>query len=146
MIFSCLDGTRPKLITLATLGVPAMVSSSSHRVGPILLVLCVLPLVTRPARGGTISGTVKDAGTMALIAGMDLDLFDSAKNPITTVNPVTNASGAYSITSLPAGQYYLRCDPAVTDPYVDQYYPGVFLESQAGIITVPASGTVTINF
>jgi hypothetical protein len=123
-----------------------MVSLLLTRLWQILALLCLLLLNAGTARGGTISGTVKDAGTLALIANMDLDLFDSAKNPITTVNPVTNGSGAYSITSLAAGQYYLRCDPAVTDPYVDQYYPGVFLESQAGVITVPASGTVTIDF
>lgn len=98
------------------------------------------------SEAGTISGTVRDAVTLAPIATMDLDLFDGAKNPINTVNPVTNGSGVYSISSLAAGQYYLRCDPAVTDPYVDQYYPGVFLESAAGVINVPASGTVTIDF
>jgi hypothetical protein len=99
-----------------------------------------------PVCAGTISGTVRDAVSLAPIANMDLDLFDSAFDPVTTVNPITNGSGAYTISSLAAGQYYLRCDPAVTDPYVDQYYPGVFLESAAGAISVPASGTVTINF
>jgi flagellar hook capping protein FlgD len=102
--------------------------------------------VSGPVSAGTITGTVRDAITSGTIANMDLDLFDSAKNPIAAVNPVTNSSGVYSITSLAAGQYYLRVDPTVTDPYVDQYYPGVFLESQAAVINVAASGTVTINF
>lgn len=97
------------------------------------------------AFAGGIVGVVRDAVTHAPLPGIDLDIFDATLAP-TVLNATTGADGSYSITLPLAGGYYVRCDPSAAQGYVDQYAPGVFLKSSAGLVNVPALGSVVVNF
>ncbi len=117
------------------------------RLGATVLVgVFVLVGMTGMASAGGLTGLVTDAVTGAPLAGIDIDLFDANFNAITTVNPVTGSDGIYQISPLPAGDYYLRVDPTAAQGYVDSYYPGVFLKSQATVVSVPSLGTTIASF
>jgi hypothetical protein len=120
-----------------------MVSGWRHRL-PMIGIL--LACAVAPAMGGGIAGTIRDANTSVPLSGIDLDLFDSTFTPVTGVNGNTDASGAYNLTPLPAGDYYLRADPTTAQGYVDQYHPGVFLKSQATLVHVNATGSTIVDF
>lgn len=98
------------------------------------------------AHAGGIAGTVRDAVTQAPLATIDMDLFDSNWNPITLSNDNTDDTGNYLLTPIPAGNYFVRADPTAAQGYVDAYYPGVFLKSQAQTVAVPEFGTIYVNF
>jgi hypothetical protein len=70
--------------------------------------------------GGKISGNVKDAGTMANLSGVTVQIYDSAGVFVTTVS--TNASGIYTTAvGLQAGTYYARTTNN-TGGYINQIY------------------------
>ena len=98
-----------------------------------------------PAQAGQIAGTIRDASTLAPLPDIDLDLLD-LNHATVPVEAVTQSDGTYLLTPVPSGQYYLRADPSVTQGYVDQYYPGVFLEGDASVVSVSSVGTTTVNF
>ena len=60
-------------------------------------------LVIAPPTAGTISGTVMDAGAGSPIAGVTVEIYDAFGGSQGSV--VTNASGIYEKTGLPAGTY-----------------------------------------
>jgi hypothetical protein len=99
-----------------------------------------------PAAAGGIAGWIKDAVTLQPIAGIDLDIYDSNFVDVPGINATSLADGTYLLSPLPAGQYYLRADPNVSQGYVDKYYPGVFYKSQATTVTVSTYGTVIVSF
>ncbi len=85
------------------------------------------PSCTMVGNGGTISGTVVDAGSSNPLNGVTVTL----GSRITT----TNSSGVYQFPNLPAGVY----------PGMTASYPG-FSSSSAGPITVTDNLTTTQNF
>ena len=85
------------------------------------------PSCTIVGNGGTISGTVVDAGSSTPLNGVTVTL----GSRITT----TNSSGVYQFPNLPAGVY----------PGMTASYPG-FSSSSAGPITVADNLTTTQNF
>ncbi len=112
----------------------------------MICTLCLLGSGGTAVLAGGLAGSVTDAATGVSLAGIDLDLFDSNFSAVTTVNPITGSDGIYQISPLPAGDYYLRVDPTAAQGYVDSYYPGVFLKSQATLITVAEFGTTIASF
>jgi hypothetical protein len=98
-----------------------------------------------PSFAGDIAGVITEQGTGFLLNGIDLDLFDEAGVSVPTTAK-SDVTGQYSIPGLPAGNYILRADPSTAQGYVDQYYPGVFLRVDAGLLAVPSLGTVTVDF
>jgi hypothetical protein len=72
--------------------------------------------------GGSIAGTVTEAGTSLPLAGVSVRVFTSAGTFVKFVN--TNASGQYTHAGLPAGTYYLRTQVLNTQPYIDELYNG----------------------
>lgn len=94
----------------------------------------------------TISGQITNTGMNAL-AGIDLDVFDTAGNSVAVSGDLTDSGGLYTITLPGPGNYILRADASLSDGYADQYYNQVFLRSQAQILSVSAGQALTgINF
>src|SRR5262249_54818684 len=108
-------------------------------------VVAALALWSGAATAGGIGGTIRDAVTLAPIAGIDLDVFDAAFAPA-GLTATTAADGTDLLSPLPAGDYFVRADPTVVQQYVDQWHPGVFLKSQATSVAVADLGTVTVDF
>jgi len=111
------------------------------------ILLCAVFLTGYAGSGesGTIEGTITDQSSGLAVALVDIDVLDAALQSFPTT-AFSDASGFYQVTNVPAGDYIIRADPNVTQGYVDQYNGGVFLRSQASFFTVPAIGTVTVDF
>jgi protocatechuate 3,4-dioxygenase beta subunit len=67
---------------------------------------------------GAIAGTVTDAGTGAPLAGIRVDVYNQYGGWVNA--KVSDASGAYSVSGLTTGTYYLRTLNAF--PYLDELY------------------------
>ncbi len=92
-------------------------------------------------RGGLIRGTVRAAGTLQPLAGMDLDLFDDA-GAFQTANATTSATGSYELGPLLPGTYRVRADPTATSGYVQAYHLNSFLVAGATPVVVSVN-TIT---
>ncbi|MDJ0853451.1 MAG: CapA family protein [Myxococcota bacterium] len=94
----------------------------------------------------TVSGTVTAQQGGAPLADIDLDVFDLAGDKIDSATALTDALGRYTMTLPGPGDYILRADADRDRRLVDQYYPGVLLESDAAPITVePGEAVVGID-
>jgi len=111
----------------------------------VLLCVAILTGYAGSGESGTIQGTITDQSSSLPIAGIDIDVLDTSLASFPTAAQ-SDAAGFYQVTGLPAGDYIIRADPNVTQGYVDQYNGGVFLRSQAVYFTVPAAGTITVDF
>ncbi|MBD3160652.1 MAG: T9SS type A sorting domain-containing protein [Candidatus Eisenbacteria bacterium] len=115
----------------------------------LVVAACVLVAVAgaiTTADAGRISGFVRDANTALPLEAIDLDLFDSDFDLILGMDATTNVDGYYEFDGLTAGEYYLRADPSLSDGFVDEFHPGVFLKAEATPITVTETGTENIDF
>lgn len=124
---------------------PAQAATSEHRTSLMLALLLVLPWVGQgqPA----ISGRVLNAQTGYGIIGIDLDVFDAQGHAVVISGDTTGTDGRYMVSLPSAGSYSIRADPGLADFFVDQYYSNVFLRSEATLIAVGPSETVSnINF
>ena len=70
--------------------------------------------------GGTISGTVTDTGTSAVLNSINVQIFTSTG--ALAKNAFTNTSGVFSVTGLPAGTYYVKTQTAYFSGYIDELY------------------------
>ena len=87
-------------------------------------------------RQAFLTGTVLDAATSQPIAGLDLDVLDPQGGLLPQYDASTLEDGTYRIGPIPPGSYLLRADATNTDPWVDQYQPGVFSMADAVPILV----------
>lgn len=93
--------------------------------------------------GGTIQGTISDASTGQPLDGIDLDIFDTLGNRL-PFNATTTTNGTYTLGALPAGDYYLRADPSITQNFARLYYPTSLTSAGSTLITV-VNGQTTQN-
>ena len=113
----------------------------------ILVILFVTALAHPVHAVETISGRVLDASTSNPITGVDLDVFDAAGDRVSVTGAVTDGNGDYLIVLPGSGTYILRVDASLGDGVADQYYSGVFLKSQATVLTIDTNGAlININF
>jgi hypothetical protein len=95
----------------------------------------------------TISGTVTAAQGGADVGGVEVDVVDAEGNLLTST--FTNSSGAYAITGLPAGTWYLRFDGgrAYTGTYfATEYYGGSStLAGSAAVVLTAGESLVDVN-
>ncbi len=130
--------------------------TNAHRFTPIMGSLTLVALLLLPwsaARAGGISGTIRDAESGQVLGHVDLDVFDANFGPVFGIddpgaptNDLTAADGSYVLEPLPAGNYYLRADPSLSQGYVVQYFPETFLQSQATPVRVRAAGLTSVDF
>lgn len=99
--------------------------------------------------GGRISGTVRRTDTSAVQANVTVRAYTRiGSEPVAMASASTNASGAYVITGLPAGDYTVATE-ALT--LLDEVYDGVPCGAQCELshaalgrpVPVPARGTVS---
>lgn len=90
--------------------------------------------------GASILGVVRSATTDAPLAGIDVDVFDSATGTRFDQSAKTAADGTFTVGPLAAGQYKLRADVPAGMPYLDRYWPAASTLATATPIAV-APGT-----
>jgi hypothetical protein len=100
------------------------------------VIACVALPISAASALETISGTVRAEQGGVPIEGVDLDVFDLAGQKIDSATTVTDALGQYTLTLPAPGSYLLRADPDISQPFSDQYFAGVLLESDATPIVV----------
>lgn len=75
------------------------------------------------ARGGQITGRVSDAATGAGVPGVNLTVVDAAGRSLSgPASTLTNLSGNYATTGLPAGRYFVRANPSSNTNYLTAVY------------------------
>lgn len=94
------------------------------------------------AQGGTISGRVTSDGTNG-IQNVMVQLRDTSGNWINGINsPMTNASGDYTLSGIPDGNYKLYFDGS-SSGYISEWFDNVSDQSFATTLVVPAGGSLT---
>ena len=97
---------------------------------------------------GSITGRVTDAGTLAGVSGLTVQLLSSSGTFLASI--LTDGSGNYTLAQLPGGSYYVRT--STPGPYINQLYNGVTclncnVTTSGGTQVVVAGATVSnINF
>jgi hypothetical protein len=95
---------------------------------------------------GAISGQITEAGGSAGLAGIDVDVFDSAGNQL-DVTARSDRSGKYVLGPVPVGSFFVLADPEVFDLRLEQYYSAATdLPSATSIAIVAGVTTSNINF
>jgi hypothetical protein len=95
------------------------------------------------ARGGSISGTVRNAAAV-LLRGICVRVFDSAGAP--AVSAVTGPDGRFSVGGLVSGNYRLRFSDCGAGTYSDEFYNNQpDLASATQIVVVQGSETTGID-
>lgn len=107
--------------------------------GALIAMMTLFPAV---ASAGSISGIVLDAGTLAPLPGMDIDVFDSQFQLDVEFVVTTGADGRYTISGI-EGDVYLRVDATPASGLADQFWPNAFLGSQAQLISVGSNQDLT---
>jgi hypothetical protein len=92
------------------------------------------------ALGGSISGKVTRDSDGSGISGVTVNLLDGGGSSVKSTS--TSSSGAYTITGLPAGSYYVRTSNGLG--FIDEYYSNVTTLNAATAIVV-ALGTNASN-
>ncbi|MBI1292249.1 hypothetical protein GC173_13580 [bacterium] len=97
-------------------------------------------------QAGSISGTIREEGTLTPLAAIDLDCYDALDQRV-DVTTVSAADGTYVIGPLAPGIYHLRADATLQQGYLLQYYNLKPTLSTADAITVTAGmATPAIDF
>ncbi len=105
------------------------------------------------AAGGTLTGTVSDAGTAAPLAGVWVWVYSSSGVFATSAS--TNASGVYLVSGLATGTYYAKTNAGSASGYLNELYDDFPCASSATCpsvttgtpISVTAGGTTAgVNF
>ena len=86
--------------------------------------------------GGTVSGTVTEAGTGLPIAGVEIELFDGSGDSVTSA--MTDATGAYT-TGLQPGTFFAATSNS--QGYVDELYDNLACPGGGNIGCDPTTGT-----
>ncbi len=94
------------------------------------------------ALAGSISGSVRDAVTQAPLVGFDVDVFDDQFQLEANIVVLTGPDGSYHIDGVD-GDFYIRVDATAAQGYADQFWPGSFEVSGAGLVSVASATQLT---
>ncbi|HUA03960.1 MAG TPA: carboxypeptidase regulatory-like domain-containing protein [Solirubrobacteraceae bacterium] len=89
---------------------------------------------------GAISGHVSDAATSGPAGGVEVVAYNAADQ--VEAQATADAGGAYTLTGLVTGNYYVEFQPAGSQPYLPQYYSGAATLSGSTFVAV-TDGTTT---
>ncbi|RME94635.1 MAG: hypothetical protein D6766_05275 [Verrucomicrobia bacterium] len=96
---------------------------------------------------GAIAGTMVAAGTGAPVAGVDLDVWRAADTNRLDVTATTAPDGSYVLGPLPAGEYFVRADPAPTSGWAVEYHPDrPGIEGAVPVVVVAGQTNAPVNF
>ncbi|MBN2020512.1 MAG: carboxypeptidase regulatory-like domain-containing protein [Sedimentisphaerales bacterium] len=114
----------------------------------ICLILAIILAIAGAAYGGSITGTVTDSNG-AGIPELTVQVYEyppEDDDELTSV--LTDSSGNYTISDLPAGQYMVAAFPGLTSLYyINEIYNDTLMYMEATPVTVTTSGTMSgINF
>ena len=119
----------------------------------LVLVALLLSLPWSAAQAGSITGTIRDSQSGEPLGRIDLDVFNLELEQVHGIDlpgmpddDISAEDGSFLLEPLPAGRYYVRVDPSLTQGYPVQYFPGVFLQSQAMSVQVRSTGVVNLDF
>lgn len=93
----------------------------------------------------TVSGTARDPAASP-VANVVLQLFDGSGNPIGIPPTITNASGFYSISGLPAGTYGFGFGPPAAAHLVPRLLEGVGVSANLTLNVALDSGNLLSGF
>jgi hypothetical protein len=125
-------------------------SSSEANAVPVTAGATTIAINAGMVKGGTISGTVTDAGSSAGAPAVSACAIEEPGGEFASCG-YTDSSGHYSIKGLKAGSYAVRFSPGGNEPggegspnynYVTQYYSGKATLLEAGSVAV-SNGTTT---
>lgn len=96
--------------------------------------------------GGTISGRITDAMSMANMAGVDLDGFDSLGRRVDPT-ALSAIDGTYTFGPLPPGSYFLKADPSLMQGSIPVFYDGqIDMDLAQTIVVTEGANTPNIDF
>lgn len=90
--------------------------------------------------GGTITGTVRDANSLAPAAGVEACASGVFPNEYFACQP-TGSDGTYAINALPGGEYMVWFEGRNSVNYLSQYYDGVESSTTATAVAVTSGAT-----
>jgi hypothetical protein len=93
-------------------------------------------------QAGSISGIIREEGTLTPLAAIDLDCYDILDQRV-DITTVSAADGTYTIGPLAPGLYHLRADATLAQGYLLQYYNLKPSLSTADPITVSGGATTS---
>lgn len=97
-------------------------------------------------QGGFATGTIRRSDTNAVLAGIDLDVYDQADQRV-DITTFSGVDGAYIIGPIAPGSYHMRADPGQRDGFMVQYYNGkIDLATADGIIITSGGTTTGLNY
>lgn len=113
----------------------------------ICLILTIVLATSTVAYSGSISGRVTN-GSGAGISGLTVQVYEWPPENDELASALTDSSGNYTITGLPAGEYLVAAFAGLTSlPYLNEIYNDTLFYLEATPVTVTASGTANgINF
>ena len=92
---------------------------------------------------GRIRGVVRDAGTGAGLASVQIDLFGAFQGQLTGYGQaMTDAAGAYTIGNLPPGNYYAMSSQS--QGYVDQFFGDVWCPGQCSFSNADSGAPIGV--
>ena len=90
-----------------------------------------------------IRGVVRDAGTGAGLASVQIDLFGAFQGQLTGYGrAMTDAAGAYTIGNLPPGNYYAMSSQS--QGYVDQFFGDVWCPGQCSFSNADSGAPIGV--
>ncbi len=85
--------------------------------------------------GGYLLGTVTDAQTGDPIRNMDLDIYND-RWQLLSFNASTDRLGEFIVGPVPYRSYYVRCDPTLSQGFIQQYYSLAFWRTDAQLLNL----------
>lgn len=100
--------------------------------------------------GGTISGTIRDAGNLSPLANIDLDLYDADLSLLVSVDAVSALDGTFTLGALAQGSYLLRADPdgEAGQLHVDEFHadaPGITTANWIQVVGTGDTGGIDFD-
>jgi 5-hydroxyisourate hydrolase-like protein (transthyretin family) len=110
---------------------------------PVTLGAVVPGIDFRLEPGGSVTGTVTDANTATALSNQGVSVYRQVGSTATSIaNMSTNASGAYNLTGLPTGNYFVA---TASTTHLDEAYNNISCGSSCATTTILGSTPVAVT-